>query len=630
MTLDDFLSRLSGVRRFGKEARAKCPAHDDKNPSLGISEGDDGRILVICRTGCSTEHVLSTMRLGMKDLMPENGKPTRREIAAYDYRDENGALSFQVVRYEPKDFRQRRPDGAGGWIWSMKGARPCLYRLPELLAAPKGSLVFVCEGEKDVDLLVALGYVATSNPGGTGMGWKDHYSEAFEGKLVCVLEDNDEAGRKHVKKIKESLERYRAARVEIVRLSGLGEGGDVSEWFRNQNNTMAAFDDIVRVSFTHDTLDKEIEKEQVDEDRQELSDRRVWSFDDLVRNRAIKEPEGFLYGELFARGTVSLIMGANSSGKSYFLMFLGGQIARGLDVHTLPTRPGRVLFLSEEMGLSDLRYRGWIVFDDETRAAFGTNRFNVIEHSYFDFSGKTLGENKSVKDFVKICREAGKPDVVFLDSLSRIHTADENSNQAMLIVMRNLEYAARLADCALIVIHHFGKQNEFRKGSARGRGASSIVDAAHDALSVECLSEAKKESLITFHKMRALIGKPTPAPFVFSQEPDPSGRMIERADGQKIQGVVFTVADHEQRETKAEREAKEARDCFERFTDRDPRPEGVNDLGEVARPDAVELFKTAFGWGEKKADRMISRCLSQGLFEYRKEGQHTIIFLPRN
>lgn len=630
MTLDDFLSRLSGVRRSGKEARARCPAHDDKNPSLGITEGNDGRILVICRTGCSAEQVVAAMNLNMKDLMPENGKPQRKEVGWYDYRDEDGALLFQVVRYDPKDFRQRRPDGAGGWIWNMNGVRPCLYRLPELLKLPKGNLVYVCEGEKDAELLAALGYATTTNPGGTGMGWKDHYSETFEGMLVCVLEDNDEAGRKHVKKVKASLEKYRAARVEILRLPGLGAGGDTSDWFRNPNNTQVAFDDLVRVSFTHDALDQKIEQEKIGEDSRELSERKIWSFDDLIRNHAIKEPEGFLYGELFARGTVSLIMGANSSGKSYFVMFLGAQIARGLDVHGLPTRPGRVLFLSEEMGLSDLKYRGAVVFDEETRRAFGANRFNVVEHSYFDFSGKTFRDNRSVNDFVKICREAGSPDVVFLDSLVRVHATDENSNPAMSIVMRNLELAARLANCALIVVHHFGKPSEFRTGSSRGRGASAIVDCAHDVLSVECLSQEKKESLIDFHKTRALIGKPAPAPFIFSQETDPSGRTIEKEDGQKIPGVVFTVADFEKRATKGEREAKEARDCFERFVDRDPRPPGVNDLGEVARPEVVEVFKLAFGWGEKKADLMVRRCLAQGLFEFRKDGQHTLVFLPRN
>jgi hypothetical protein len=630
MTREDFLSLLHGVKRSGDHATAKCPAHDDKTPSLSVDEGTDGRVLLKCHAGCEAEAIVSAVGKTMADLMPEKNRTRPEEIGWYDYRGENGKVRFQVVRYDPKDFRQRRPDSAGGWIWNTKGVKPCVYRLPELLAHPKQGLVFVCEGEKDADLMASLGYCATTNPGGAGMGWKDAYSEVFEGRMVCILEDNDDGGRAHAKKTKASLERYRASRVEILSLPGLSKGGDVFDWFMKSGSTKAQFDELIRVRFTHDELDREIEKEQFGEDAQELHERRVWSPEDLVKNRAIQEPEGFLYGELLSRGTVSLIMGASSSGKSYFVMFLGSQIALGRDVHGMPTRPGRVLFLSEEMGLADLKYRSALVWDEETRRDLSPNRFNMIEHSDFDFSGKTLRENKSVNQFVKICREANQPDVVFIDSLSRIHTGEENSNHDMLIVMRNLDIAARLANCAVIVIHHFGKPNEFRQGASRGRGASAIVDASSDAISVDCISPEKKESLVTFHKTRALVGKPIPQPFVFTQENDPNGRIVEKADGSKVPAVIFATVVHEPRETKADRETKAARECFERFVGRDPRPEGVNDLGEVGRPEAVEVFKLAFGWGEKKANLMVSRCLAQGALEQRREGKFTIVFLPRN
>ncbi|MBA7632893.1 hypothetical protein ES703_40449 [subsurface metagenome] len=63
-------------------------------------------------------------------------------VATYDYRDESGELLYQVVRYEPKDFRQRRPDGKGGWIWNLNNTRRVLYRLQELLTADKRQWVF--------------------------------------------------------------------------------------------------------------------------------------------------------------------------------------------------------------------------------------------------------------------------------------------------------------------------------------------------------------------------------------------------------------------------------------------------------------------------------------------------------
>jgi hypothetical protein len=85
-------------------------------------------------------------------------KPTKRIVAQYDYTDESGALLFQCVRFEPKNFQQRRPNGNGGWIWNLKGIRMVPYRLPRLLAA---ETVYVVEGEKDVETLESIGLVSS-------------------------------------------------------------------------------------------------------------------------------------------------------------------------------------------------------------------------------------------------------------------------------------------------------------------------------------------------------------------------------------------------------------------------------------------------------------------------------------
>ena len=58
-----------------------------------------------------------------------------RIVETYNYVDETGDILFQVCRLEPKDFRQRKPNGADGWDWSVKGVRLVPYRLPEVLAA---------------------------------------------------------------------------------------------------------------------------------------------------------------------------------------------------------------------------------------------------------------------------------------------------------------------------------------------------------------------------------------------------------------------------------------------------------------------------------------------------------------
>lgn len=145
---------------------------------------------------------------------------------AYDYADEHGEVLFQVVRMMPKDFRQRRPDGRGGWTWSVKGLRQVPYRLPALLAAPD-AVVYVVEGEKDVDRLASLGLVATCNAGGA-KNWRAEHAQPLAGRTVVILPDNDDAGRKHAQMVLASLQGIADAR--IVELPGLPPKGDVSDW----------------------------------------------------------------------------------------------------------------------------------------------------------------------------------------------------------------------------------------------------------------------------------------------------------------------------------------------------------------------------------------------------------------
>src|SRR4029077_5492027 len=114
--------------------------------------------------------------------------------------DENGELLFQVVRFEPKDFRQRRPSGSD-WVWNLDHTRRVLYRLPEVLPA---AFVLVCEGEKDCETARTLAIVATCNAGGAGK-WREEYAESLRGKSIAIVADADSPGRKHSQQVAESL-----------------------------------------------------------------------------------------------------------------------------------------------------------------------------------------------------------------------------------------------------------------------------------------------------------------------------------------------------------------------------------------------------------------------------------------
>lgn len=209
---------------------ACCPAHNDKNPSLSISDADDGKILIHCHAGCDQAAVVDVLK--KRGLWPETEKreapKAKRQIAAtYDYVDpDTGEIKLQVLRYEPKDFRQRRPDGNGGWSWSVPASERILYNLPAVTRSSK--LVCIVEGEKDVHALATIGVVATCNPGGAGK-WQDNYSEYLRGRDVLILPDNDEPGEKHCDVVGRALMGV-ASSVRVLRLPDLAPKGDVADW----------------------------------------------------------------------------------------------------------------------------------------------------------------------------------------------------------------------------------------------------------------------------------------------------------------------------------------------------------------------------------------------------------------
>ncbi len=229
MNISQILGQLANVRKSGSGWTACCPAHEDKRNSLSITEGSNGRILVKCFANCTFEKICAAKGWKASDLFAQpngNGndsrKSSRRIVAEYEYRSESGELLYQIVRYEPKDFRQRRPDGKGGWTWKLDGVRRVLYRLSEVLAAHE---VLVCEGEKDCDTARKLGLVATCNPGGAGQ-WREEYSEPLSGKHVAIIADADESGRRHAQQVAQSLH-GKAVSVKVLELPS---AKDLSEW----------------------------------------------------------------------------------------------------------------------------------------------------------------------------------------------------------------------------------------------------------------------------------------------------------------------------------------------------------------------------------------------------------------
>lgn len=354
--LNLIVSKLKGVMRSGAGLVALCPAHDDKTQSLSISWKEDGTVLLKCHAGCETEAVMAAIGLPMSALFPEHAQvpapsvvpPSERvPVCTYDYVDEKGNLLSQVVRYEPKSFRQRRPDGEGGWIYNLEGVRRVLYRLPEFRKKNR-TTAFVVEGEKDADRLWSLKLPTTTSLGGSS-AWRPEYAEQLTAAKIeraVILPDNDGAGRKYAAKVAESLHAAGIA-VKIVELPDLPEKGDVSDWL-DAGHTKEELFDLVRAAKEW-APGAEPEPEPAPEPRKRLD---VVSLDEVPE----KDIEWLWEGRIPV-GMLTLLAGDSGTGKSFLSEDIAARLSRGEawpdgKANTYP--PSVTIFLAAEDPLAEV------------------------------------------------------------------------------------------------------------------------------------------------------------------------------------------------------------------------------------------------------------------------------------
>lgn len=246
MELEQFKQLVKNIRPSGNGYTACCPAHDDKIPSLSFSENENGKIMVYCHSGCTFYQIIQSLGIKEKDLITSNApksfssnskiisknvvspnpsadvksklnpknKVQRQIEATYKYYDENNILVYESIKYTPKQFCFRRPDfnNQGQFIYNLKNTKLYLYQLIPLIDAVKNKqTINIVEGEKDVNSLMELGLVATTNPMGASVPnqkskWLEDFNHYFKGaKEVILIPDNDTMGYKHVINIYNNL-----------------------------------------------------------------------------------------------------------------------------------------------------------------------------------------------------------------------------------------------------------------------------------------------------------------------------------------------------------------------------------------------------------------------------------------
>lgn len=459
------LPKFEGVRPSGGGYMVRCPAHEDGSASLSLAEGKEQPVVFHCFAGCRPEDVLTALGLDWPDLskpreqIDDRFRQPRRDgrpftpggfVAQYEYRDEQGELLFEVCRTADKRFRQRRPDpdNVGKYLWSLGDTRRVLYRLPELISAlNEGHLVYICEGEKDVENIRKLGFTATCNPGGAGK-WKSEYAELFRDGYVTICADKDDPGQAHARMVRDSLVDVDAT-VEIVEAA---RGKDISDHLA-AGLTL----EQVEVTWTNDRPST------------------VELAPDLDEFLAVEdEPYDWLIEDLLERGDRVLLTGFEGLGKSVVGRQIGIALAAGVHpfLHHKRIPPRRVLVIDcENMEKQNRRHyrslRGIVHFQG-----------HKVDPGMWRILHRPDGIDLTSRDDAEWLMErvtAHQPELLLIGPFYKLHNTNMNEEGAARQAITILDKIRVAANCALIIEAHAGHGEGANGRSVRPTGSSLLM-----------------------------------------------------------------------------------------------------------------------------------------------------------
>ncbi len=500
------------------EYSARCPAHPDRDPSLTVREGDDGKVLLHCFAGCAPESIAAALCLEMRDLFPDSAEHEPRPVAAlatkpvrYEYRNEDGQVVAVFTRSGVgKQFR---------WIGKKPEGCP-VYRLPELRAAAStGERVFLVEGEKDADALRDLGLVATTLPNGAAAVWEPQHVAAFDAvNEMVILPDNDPPGFRYAMNAILAVG-FSLPSVKVVVLPGLPAKGDVSDWLRNGGSR----EQLLALAETAPQADVDAVKaraemnETVDAESQATpspirSERRrykrppldVSAFETISANTVQITPVDWWWHRRARRHELTVLSGKPGTGKSTLALELVAAASRGDPLYPEEQArvPERTLWLSREETVQDVVAKARL-------ARFADGKLEFPTQLMRDALLKRLGENDGADTFGRWLRVRGFDNLVVDGLIDWMGTLDSNEMVEGRDRMSAVVDMARNHRINVLAILHDKKGGE---GSALDAIAGTV---AHGAVPRNVNACYKVGTGINMHRYvvspKANVGKQPPA-----------------------------------------------------------------------------------------------------------------------
>jgi RecA-family ATPase len=503
------LARALGGEVRGDEVLCPGPGHSAKDRSLAVKPDDDAPDRFVVHSFAGDDPIACKNYVREKAGLPafddiaedttvkSNGKrkpafdiskviaaqvnaaPKGRIVETYPYKNVDGALQYEVLRYEPKGFRQRRPDGNGDWIWKIDNTPRVLYRLADLLKFPDAS-VFVCEGEKDANRVAELNLCATTVACGD---WTDDCVQTLAGRDVLILEDNDEAGRKKALKAAQALHGT-AKTIRIVCLPGLADKGDVSDWFDADSRNADKFVDVCFEASLwapetaagdgggdhagdHDgDRDRDHDRDEAAgaDTKSETTGRQPLPFINVANwdDEPVPELEWAVPDRIPLR-QVTLFSGEGSAGKSTTQLLLSFAHVLARDWLGFMPEPGPALFVDAEDDEKILHRRSAAILDHYGGATFkevakrGLHLVSLIgQDAVLGAASRLSGVIQPTPLFKRLLEAAAdiKPKMIGIASSANVYAGSEIDRQQVQQFISLLTAVARAANGALVLISH--------------------------------------------------------------------------------------------------------------------------------------------------------------------------------
>ncbi len=450
------LERLSDAKRSGGGWAASCPAHNDRNPSLSISERDDGQVLLYCHAGCFTEAVVGALGLQMGDLFPRSQRNGYEQpTATWSIKDAEGNTQALHVRFDSPEGKRVvwKLHDSGPKDWGLKGRKPStlpLYGSEEVKDYPDDVPIIVVEGEKATDalrgaLIPAIGSVtgASDTPGAEAL-------EVLRRRPVVLWPDNDEEGRSHMLRIAEALYGV-ASEVRIYEWKDAPvKGADAADHpavlSRSKAGVRALLGEMDATSVWKPSPEVSLSPSLKGKDTEDTPKRAPLM---SLRFNEIPDPgeRRYLVEGLMPEGYPTLLHGDGGVAKSMVALSLGLAVARGGGEwlgHKV-WDGGPVLYLDFELDAPEQRRRA-------LRVARGVGMVDAPD-AFRYMSTLGYAAQESFEAALRECEEHGVK-LLILDSLGPALQGDATAARDVIGFVQRVMEPFRAAGVTVLIVDH--------------------------------------------------------------------------------------------------------------------------------------------------------------------------------